>query len=84
MIILTSYHLSFTFQQKETFSDACGTVISCDLFEGSRYFLVYVEASLVHEVVQALAVELPLDFGEDRLDRIEFGRVTDVPNGLDV
>ena len=51
MITLTSYHLSFTFQQKETFSDACGTVISRDLFEGSRDFLVYVEASLVHKVV---------------------------------
>ena len=59
-------------------------MISCDLFEGSRNLLVLIEASLVHEVVQALAVELPLDFGEDRLNRIEFGRVTDVPNGLDV
>ena len=50
--------------------------------KGSFNSLVYVEALLVNEVIQALAVELPLDFREDRFDWIEFRRVTDVPNGL--
>ena len=42
--------------------------------------LVHVEAFLVHEAVQALAVNLQLDFGEDCFDRVEFRRITNVPN----
>ena len=52
--------------------------------EGGFNSLVYVETLLIHEVVQALAVELPLDFREDRFDRVEFRRITDVPNRLHV
>ena len=59
-------------------------MISCDLSESGFNSLVYVEALLVHEVIQALAVELPLNFREDRFDRVEFRRVTDVPNRLHV
>ena len=59
-------------------------MISIDCSEGGFNGFVYVEALLVNEVVQAVAVELPLDFREDRLDGIEFRRVNDVPNGLHV
>ncbi len=59
-------------------------MVGCDHFESGRNLPVYVEARLVHEVVQALAVEFPLDFREDRFNRVEFGRVTDVPNWLHI
>ena len=59
-------------------------MVGCDHFESGRNLPVYVEARLVHEVVQALAVEFPLDFREDCFDWIEFRRVTDVPNGLHI
>ena len=55
-----------------------------DLFEGGFNLVVRVEANLVHEVIEVLAVELPFDFGEDRFDRIEFRRVAHVEHGLDV
>ena len=45
---------------------------------------VYVEARLVHEVVEALAVELPFHFRKNRLDWVEFRRITDVPNRLHI
>ena len=59
-------------------------MICCDCSESSFNFLVCVEACLVHEVVEAPAVELPFDFREDGFDWVEFRRVTDVPNGLHV
>ena len=60
------------FQQKVAFPHAGSTVISFDRSEGGFNGLVYVEAFLVNEVVQALAVELTLNFREDRFDRVEF------------
>ena len=59
-------------------------MVGCDHFECCFDCLICVEARLVHEVVQALAVELPLDFREDRFDRVEFRRITDVPYRLHV
>ena len=59
-------------------------MVGFDRSESGFNSLVYVEARLVHEVVEALAVELPLDFREDRFDRVEFRRITDVPNRLHV
>ena len=59
-------------------------MICGDCSESSFNFLVCVEACLVHEVVEAPAVELPFDFREDGFDWVEFRRVTDVPNGLHV
>ena len=59
-------------------------MIYFDRFESGFNSLVCVEARLVHEVVQTLAVELPLDFREDRFDGLEFRTVTDVPYRLHV
>ena len=59
-------------------------MIGCDRFESGFDCIVYVEARLVHEVVEALTIELPLDFREDRLDRVEFRRITDVPYRLHI
>ena len=59
-------------------------MIYFDRFESGFNSPVCVEARLVHEVVQALAVELPLDFREDRFDRLELRTVTDVPYRLHV
>ena len=59
-------------------------MIGCDRFESGFNFLVYVEARLVHEVVEAFAVKLPLDFREDCFNWVELRRVTHVPNGLHV
>ena len=59
-------------------------MVGFDRSEGGFNSLVCVEARLVHEVVQALAVELPLDFREDRFDRLELRTVTDVPYRLHV
>ena len=59
-------------------------MVGFDRPEGGFNRPVHVEARLVHEVVEALAVELPLDFREDGFDWIEFRRVTDVPNRLHV
>ena len=46
-------------------------MIDCDRFEIGFNCLVCVEARLVHEVVEALAIELPLDFREYCFDRVE-------------
>ena len=59
-------------------------MIYFDRFESGLNSLVCVEARLVHEVVQALAVELPLYFREDRFDWLELRTVTDVPYRLHV
>ena len=59
-------------------------MISRDRFESCFNLLVCVESRLVHKVVQALAVELSLDFREDRFDWLEFRTVTDIPNRLHV
>ena len=59
-------------------------MIYFDRSESSFNSLVCIEACLVHEVVQALAVELPLDFREDGFDWLEFRTVTDVPYRLHV
>ena len=59
-------------------------MFGCARSEGGFNSLVYVEALLINEVVQALAVELPLDFREDRFDWLELRTVTDVPYRLHV
>ena len=59
-------------------------MIGCDRFESGFNCLVYVEARLVHEVVEALIIKLPLDFREDCFNWIELWRVTDVPYRLHV
>ena len=59
-------------------------MVGFDRSEGGFNGLVYVEALLINEVVQALTVELPLYFREDCFYRVEFRRVTDVPNRLHV
>ena len=57
-------------------------MICFDCSESGFNSLVCVEARLVHEVVEALAVELPLDFREDGFNWVEFRRITDVPYRL--
>ena len=47
-------------------------MVGFDRSEGGFNGIVYVEALLVNEVVEALAVELPLYFREDCFDWIEF------------
>ena len=47
-------------------------MVGFDRSEGRFNSLVYVEALLVNEVVQAVTVELSLNLREDRLDGIEF------------
>ena len=59
-------------------------MLSRDCFESGCNLLVCVEARLVHKVVQPLAVELSLDFREDRFDWLKLGTVTDVPYRLHV
>ena len=59
-------------------------MVGRDCFESGFNLLVLVEARLVYEVVQPLAVELSLDFREDRFDWLKLGTVTDVPNRLHV
>ena len=59
-------------------------MISCDSPESSFNSIVSIEARLVHEVVQTLTIELPLDFGKDSFDWLEFWAVTDVPDRLHV
>ena len=59
-------------------------MISRDRFESCFNLLVRVEARLVHKAVQPLAAELSLDFREDRFNRVEFRRVTDVPNWMHI
>ena len=59
-------------------------MVGCDRFESGRNLPVYVEARLVHEVVQALAAEQPFDFREHSFDWLEFRTVTDVPYRLHV
>ena len=59
-------------------------MINCDRFKSGSNCLICVEACLVHEVVEALAVELSLDFREDCFDWVELRRVTDVPDWLHV
>ena len=54
-------------------------MVSCDRFESGFNCLVCVEARLVHEVVQSLTVELPLDFREDCFDWLEFRTVSNIP-----
>ena len=59
-------------------------MINCDCSESRFNSLVCIKACFVHEVVQTLTVELPLDFGEDSFDWLEFRTVTDVPYRLHV
>ena len=54
-------------------------MIGCDRFESGFNCLVCVEARLVHKVVEALVIKLPLDFREDGFDWLEFRTVPDVP-----
>ena len=59
-------------------------MISCYRLESRFNLLVSIEPSLVHKVVQALAVEHPFDFRENCFYRLEFRRVPDVPYWLEV
>ena len=59
-------------------------MVGCDRSESGFDCLVCVEARLVHEVVEALTVEPPLDFREDCFDGVELRTVPDVPYGLHV
>ena len=59
-------------------------MINFDCSEGGFNSLVYVETLLINEVIKAMTVEFSLDFREDRFYRIEFRRVTDVPNRFHV
>jgi len=52
--------------------------------ESSLNSIVSVEARLIYEVIQTLTVELPLDFGKDGFDWLEFWAVTDVPYRLHI
>ena len=60
------------------------TVLLFDRSEGSFDFFVGVEALLVHELIKSPAVEAALHLGEDCLDRVELGAVTDVEDRFDV
>ena len=59
-------------------------MVGCDRFESGFDCLVYVKAFLVHEVVEALTIELPFDFREDCFDWVELRRVAHVPYRLHV
>ena len=59
-------------------------MISCYRLESRFNLFVCIEPSLVHKVVQALAVEQPFDFREHSFYRLEFRRVPDVPYWLEV
>ena len=59
-------------------------MVGCDCSESGFNCLVYVEACLVHEVVEALTIELPFDFREDCFDWVELRRITYVPYRLHV
>ena len=59
-------------------------MISCYRLESRFNLLVCVEPSLVHKVVQALAVEHPFDFRENCFYWLELRTVPDVPNRLHV
>ena len=59
-------------------------MVGCDHFESCFDCLICVEARLVHQVVESLAIKLPLDFREDCFYRLELRTVTDVKNRLHV
>ena len=59
-------------------------MICCDCFESCFNLFVCIEAHFVNEIVETPAVKLPFDFREYSFDRVEFRRVTDIPNGLHV
>ena len=60
------------------------TVLLFDRHEGSFDFSVGVEALLVHELIKSPAVEAALHLGENCLDRVELGAVSDVEDPFDV
>ena len=57
-------------------------MISCYRLESRFNLFVCIEPSLVHKVVQALAVEQPFDFREHSFYRLELRTVPDVPDHL--
>ena len=59
-------------------------MVGCDHFESCFDCLICVEARLVHQVVESLAIKLPLNFREDCFDWLELRTVPDVPYRLHV
>ena len=83
-VLYSNSLLRRTLQQEQTLPRACRAVGRRDRLECGLHLPVHVEADLGHEVVQALAAEDPLHLREDRLDRVEFRRITDVPYRLHI
>ena len=61
--------------------DCLEYALAADFTKGSPDLFVIIERLVVHQLVEPLLLVVPLDLGEDDLDRVVLGRVGRVEDG---